>query len=281
MEKTHPDIKIIKDALAEDIGSGDVTTDSLIPENARAEAAIIFKEKGVLAGIHLAELVFKTLNKNIKFKSLAKDGTLVKKGQKVALISGSLRAILTGERTALNFIQHLSGIATKTAGLIKKVKGAKTKILDTRKTIPGLRKLEKHAVKSGGGTNHRMGLFDAVLIKNNHLKFHSIKDAVAIAGKKAPNLIVEVEVENLPQLKEALASGADIIMLDNMDNRSIKKALEIAKGKALIEVSGKVSPARIPVLSRMGVDFISIGALTHSAKALDISLKILKIYGKK
>lgn len=266
----------VKIALKEDVGSGDITTCAVIKKDATASAFIIAKEDGVLAGIEVAKKVFQFLNPGILFKILKKDGQKIRKKDRVAYIKGKAHIILKGERTALNFLQHLSGIATKTFKLTRFLKGTKTRLLDTRKTIPGLRFLEKYAVKIGGGRNHRLGLFDGILIKDNHLKFCSIFEAVQKVKKKNPNLKIEVETKNLIQIKEALEAEADIIMLDNMSLAQIKKALKLIKNKAKVEVSGKITSARLKTLSKLGVDFISMGELTHSPRASDISLKIVK-----
>lgn len=238
------------------------------------------KEEGVLAGIDVVCEVFKMLDPEIKFNKLLNDGDKFKNGMKLLEIYGSLRAILTGERTALNFLTHLSGIATLTSRFVEKVKGTKAKILDTRKTIPGLRELAKYAVKVGGGENHRFGLYDAVLIKDNHIAVAGgIREAVERVRKsylvsRSPSFI-EVEVENLAQLREALSCDVDRIMLDNMNVEDIKKAVEITNGKVELEVSGGVNLDNVRKIAETGVDYISVGSITHSAKSIDMSLELL------
>jgi nicotinate-nucleotide pyrophosphorylase (carboxylating) len=264
-------------ALAEDVGPGDVTSEHVVPEDSEAIAHITAKGKGILCGISVAERVFLTVDETLVFEPLARDGDPVDVGTKTARIAGKARSILTAERTALNFVQHLSGIATATHAAALRLSGTGTAILDTRKTLPGLRLLEKHAVKCGSGKNHRLGLFDGILIKNNHLKFAQIGEAVARARQGACALLkVEVEVETLDQLREALAAGADIIMLDNMKPEIIREAMKIIDKKALVEVSGNVTLDAVDDLARLGIDFISMGALTHSAGAVDFSLHVIK-----
>jgi len=271
---------IVKRALKEDIGRGDVTTNSVIPKDSKGKAVIVAKEEGVLAGIDVVCEVFKMLDPEIKFNKLLNDGDKFKNGMKLLEIYGLLRAILTGERTALNFLTHLSGIATLTSRFVEKVKGTKAKILDTRKTIPGLRELAKYAVKVGGGENHRFGLYDAVLIKDNHIAVAGgIREAVERVRKsylvsRSPSFI-EVEVENLAQLREALSCDVDRIMLDNMNVEDIKKAVEITNGRAELEVSGGVNLDNVREIAETGVDYISVGSVTHSAKSIDMSLELL------
>lgn len=264
--------EIIKSALAEDINTGDITTNLLIPEDKNASAFMMAKETGVIAGMEIAEMVFKYLSADINWKPLVNDGDKVEKGTRIAEIKGSYRAILTGERLALNFLQRMSGIASETAKYVELVKGSGTEILDTRKTVPGLRILDKYAVKAGGGTNHRIGLYDMVMIKDNHIEVAgSITKAVDNIRKELPaGIKIEVETKNLAEVKEALAANADVIMLDNMDNETMSEAVKIVAGKAKTEASGNMSLERIKGVSETGVDYISIGALTHSVKALDI-----------
>lgn len=268
--------RTIDSALQEDVGSGDITSQLIIPKDLFINADIIVREDGVLAGLKVAEKVFKTVDKNIKFTPLAKDGLKVKKGQTVAHVSGKAINILSAERIALNFMQRMSGIATMTYSICKKIRDTKTKILDTRKTAPGLRLFDKWAVSLGGGQNHRFGLYDMVLIKSNHIR--SSKNIADIVEKVKSNnlkkLLIEIEVSNLKQLKEALSAGVDIIMLDNMNLKEIKRAVKIVKGKVKLEVSGGIDEDNVTEMAKTGVDYISIGALTHSVKALDISLKI-------
>lgn len=273
---------IIRRALKEDLGKGDITTKCLVPSAMRATAVIVAKEDGVVAGVDIAKQVFLSLNKSISFVKRKKDGQKVKKGDIIASLTGPARAILAGERLALNFLQKLSGIATLTGEFVSLCSGRNVKILDTRKTTPNLRGLEKFAVKAGGGTNHRMGLYDAILIKDNHLIVEpDIKKAVAKARKTGKP--VEVEVKTFPELKKALKALPDRILLDNMPVGKLKMAVKMAKdfyGKTghriFLEASGGISLKNIKKVAGTGVDYISIGALTHSPKALDISLEILK-----
>jgi nicotinate-nucleotide pyrophosphorylase (carboxylating) len=278
---------IIKLALAEDVGHGDITTRAIIPPEMKSQARIVAKEEGVIAGLEVAAEVFKHLDPQIKFSPRAKDGNKVKKGKVLALLSGHTRAILAGERVALNFLQHLSGIATLTAQYAKCVKRRacrqagntpKVKILDTRKTIPGMRLLEKYAVRIGGGNNHRMGLYDAILIKDNHIKAAGgIKAAVeAIRRHYKESGTIEVEAKTLSEVKDAMVAGVDRILLDNMSIKTMQQAVKLGKkAKIKTEASGGINLNNIQAIARAGVDYISIGALTHSAQALDISLKII------
>ena len=269
--------ELVTVALREDIGEGDITTEACFPKKRNAKARIIAKQRGIIAGLRIAKIVFKTIDNKINFKSLVKDGTEVKKGDVLAEISGHITSILAGERTALNFLGRLSGIATLTKEYVEKVKPYKARIFDTRKTTPGLRDIEKYAVSVGGGQNHRTGLYDMVLIKDNHLKIgnKNIKELVqSVRGKIPKNVKIEIEAENLPQVKEALQSEVDIIMLDNMNIQTIKKAISLVKNLSEIEISGNVSLDSVEKLAKCGVDRISVGKLTHSAEAMDISLKI-------
>ncbi len=263
---------LINLALKEDIGSGDITTEAVIPKDLKVWAFILAKEEGIIAGLEIAKFVFQTLEPKIIFKKLVKDGNRVKAGEKIAKIYGKSREILTAERTALNFLQRLSGIATLTNEFVQKVKPFKAKILDTRKTTPGLRMLEKYAVRVGGGKNHRLGLWDEILIKGNHIDLVGLKEAVK--GAKGLGKKVEVETRNLKEVKEALESGADIIMLDNMDLKMIKEGVKLIGKRAIIEASGGVNMDNVREIAKTGVDWISVGRLTHSARALDISLRI-------
>ena len=264
--------EIINNALEEDVKDGDLTTNLLIPDEQKAIAFMKAKENGVIAGLEVAEMVFKTLSDKIVFTSFVKDGNKVRIGEKIAEIKGSYRALLTGERLALNFLQRMSGIATETAKYVEMTKGTKTKILDTRKTVPGLRILDKYAVKMGGGTNHRIGLYDMVMIKDNHIDVAgSITKAVENIRKELPEGIkIEVETKDLNEVKEALEVNVDVIMLDNMDNLTMRKSVELIGDKARTEASGNMTLDRIKGVAETGVDFISIGGLTHSVKALDI-----------
>lgn len=268
--------KVIKKALAEDIGTGDITTQCTIPNGNMVSGSLLAKENGVLCGMEVAQTAFKLVDEDILFKAYFRDGDPIKKGDIIAEISGRAASVLTAERTALNFIQHLSGIATRTHEAAQKVKGTKAKIIDTRKTTPGLRVFEKYAVKTGGGSNHRFNLADGILIKDNHIKASgSITAAITAARANAPHTLkIEVEVETMDQIKEALAAGADIIMLDNMDTPAMREAVALINGQALVEASGNMDRKDLYEVASTGVDFISIGALTHSVKALDISLDL-------
>ena len=270
--------RILKAALTEDIGAGDVTTLATVPAGKAICGRYIAKEAGVLCGLGVVERVFAMLEPSIAFEALCRDGDAVQKGDAVAAVSGEARAILSGERVGLNLLQHMSGIATQTARAVAAVAGTGAKIVDTRKTTPGLRVLDKYAVRVGGGSNHRFNLADGVLIKDNHIvAAGGIAEAVAAARRNAPHsLRVEVEVETLGQLREALEAGADIIMLDNMSVDAMREAVRIVDGRALTEASGNMgdkTDAQLRAVAETGVDLISIGALTHSVRALDISLK--------
>ncbi len=267
---------VIDYALKEDIGNGDITTNSLIPLDLQAKATMVAKSTGVIAGLAIAEYVFRTLSTDIIWEAFVNDGDKVSKGDQILEISGSYRALLTGERVALNFLQRMSGIATMTANYIDAIKDYKTKILDTRKTVPGLRLLDKYAVMMGGGTNHRIGLYDMVLIKDNHIKIAGgITRAVAQIKKNLPEgFKIEVETTTVEEVLEALATGVDIIMLDNMSNRTMAECVKIIGGQAKVEASGNMTIDRLKEVAATGVDFISIGALTHSVAAFDISMNI-------
>lgn len=269
--------RVITTALKEDIGAGDITTNLLIAKNQKAIAFFLAKEDGIIAGLNIAKMVFQKLNRNVSWKSFIQDGEHVTAGMRFAEVKGPLRALLTGERTALNILQRLSGIATATNNFVTVVKDTNTKILDTRKTAPGLRLLDKYAVKLGGGTNHRIGLFDMVLIKDNHIKAAgSITNAVNKIKKGLTEKIkIEVETRNLEEVREALDCKVEIIMLDNMSVAEMKDAVMIIGGKAKIEASGNVNLQSLRKIAETGVDYISVGALTHSVKALDISMKIM------
>ncbi|MGQ1908147.1 carboxylating nicotinate-nucleotide diphosphorylase [Marinifilum sp. RC60d5] len=281
MEETGLNIQeleyIIEHAFREDIQDGDITTNNLVPETTTAKARMTAKADGVIAGLPIAKLVFKKLDPNIEWTPNFKDGDFIKKGDVIVEISGTFRALLSGERLALNLMQRMSGIATETAKYVAEVKNTKVKILDTRKTVPGLRSLDKYAVKAGGGTNHRIGLYDMVMIKDNHIKIAgNITTAVEQIRKSIPkNIKVEVETTNLNEVREAVAAGADIIMLDNMSNEIMAQAVKIINNTALSEASGNMSLPRLKGVAETGVDFISIGALTHSVVALDISQNII------
>jgi len=285
--------KLIELALKEDIGKGDITSEALIPKNQLGKAEIVAKQKGILAGIRIPEIIFKKIDKDLHFKPLKKDGESFKPKEKIALIEGRLDSILKGERTALNFLQKLSGVATLTNDFVTELKNKNLKILDTRKTTPGFRALEKYAVKAGGGENHRMGLYDMILIKENHIKaaggiIPAIRKAETALGeksfldrfKKNRKLKVEVETKNINEVKKALGFEIDMIMLDNMPIQMIKKASRIIrdfKKDVKIEVSGNIDLKNIKAYSHLDIDYISIGALTHSSKAIDFSLKVTRI----
>ena len=286
--------EIIDRALAEDLGKGDVTTEALLLGNQAAVGFVVIKQGGILAGTGAAKQVFARVDPESKVDILVEDGARVEPGTKVIKVSGTTAGILKAERVALNFLQRLSGIASETDRYVARVKGLPVRILDTRKTTPGLRSLEKYAVRVGGGENHRMTLGDGVLIKDNHLaalrrQGLSIKDVVARARRNAPlslrpakrrsnlqarQIRVEVEVRTVSEALEAVEAGADIVMLDNMNLEDMRKAVESIEGRALIEASGGVTLDNVRAVAETGVDFISIGALTHSAKALDISLEL-------
>ncbi len=267
----------ILNALKEDITSEDVTTNAIMRTDQLGKADLICKQDGIICGLTVFERVFTLLDKDSRFESNFKDGDAVKKGDLLGTITGDIKALLTGERTALNYLQRMSGIATLTNSMVKELEGYKTKLLDTRKTTPNMRPFEKYAVKTGGGTNHRYNLSDGILIKDNHIgAAGSITKAVEMAKEYAPFVRkVEVEVEDLTMLQEALDAKADIIMLDNMDNETMKKAVAMVDGKAETECSGNVTKERLHEIAEIGVDYVSCGALTHSAPIMDISLKNL------
>lgn len=267
---------IINTALAEDINYIDVTTDNLIPDGHRSEAYFIAKDSGVLCGIDIAARVFDLAGGDVEKEILLKDGAEVKKGDYIAFFRGSTKTLLKGERTALNLIQHLSGIATATNNCVKLVEGTNASIADTRKTLPGMRALQKYAVTVGGGKNHRFNLSDGAMLKDNHIDaYGSITGAVTALRKKAGHMLkIEVEVRNLEELEEALANKCEVIMLDNMTDEEMKKAVEITNGRALLEASGNVTAENIRAKAQTGVDIISLGALTHSVTCFDISMRI-------
>lgn len=266
----------IRIAIYEDIGHGDITSLLIVPEYKKAKASIIAKEDLILAGVPFIKEVFNAIDPGVEIQIFFDEGSRVKKGDIIAKISGSARSLLAGERISLNILQRISGIATMTNQYVKKVNGLPVKIADTRKTIPGMRLMEKYGVRIGGGVNHRFGLYDGILIKDNHIKVAGgVKRAIELAKKGHHLLKIEVEVKNLDELKEALDAGADVIMLDNMSITDMKKAVKIAKGKAILEASGNVNLENIRSIAETGVDIISIGALTHSARAVDTSMKIV------
>lgn len=269
--------ELILSALKEDISSEDVSTNAVMPDYCLGEVELLCKEDGVIAGLQVFARVFELLDANTEVTLYAKDGDEVKKGQKLGVVRGDIRVLLSGERTALNYLQRMSGIATYTRSIAVLFEGSKTKLLDTRKTTPNMRIFEKYAVKVGGGYNHRYNLSDGVLLKDNHIgAAGSVAKAVAMAKEYAPFVRkIEIEVENLDMFKEALAAGADIIMLDNMSVEDMREAVRLAAGKAEIECSGNVTRENVERLIDIGVDYISSGALTHSAPILDLSLKNL------
>ncbi len=270
---------IIKAALDEDIATGDITTQAVIPAGKKAKGYFLVKNEGIIAGLSVAEKVFHTLDKKIFFKVILADGAPVKPGDIAAEVEGSAGSILTAERTALNFVQRLSGIATLTNQFVQKVKHTNAAILDTRKTVPGLRLLDKEAVKLGGGKNHRIGLFDLFLIKDNHIEVAgSVTRAVELCRqqnlKKKSLFKIEVETKNIEEVKEALNCNVDIIMLDNFNLAMMKDTVELINKKCKVEASGNINLDNIAGVAETGVDYISVGALTHSVKALDISLEV-------
>ena len=267
---------IIKRALQEDIGHQDITTDNLVDKEQRSRGVFLAKAAGIVAGIHVAQEVFRCLDDDIQFTVVKSDGEKIAPGDTLAVVAGRTRTLLKGERVSLNFLQRLSGIATRTNHMVELIRYEKAEIVDTRKTTPGLRRLEKYAVSVGGARNHRFGLYDGALIKDNHIKAAGgIQKAISTLRTRIPHTIkIEVEVENLEQLQEALEARADIIMLDNMDIDTLRQAVEITAGQALLEASGGITEANLVEVARTGVDFISIGALTHSAGSLDISFNL-------
>lgn len=267
--------KVVLNALEEDMPYGDITTDSLIPEERMVEAKFLAKADGVICGMPVAERVFKLIDARTTLEILKNDGQAVQKGEILAILRGPAAAVLKGERTALNLLQRLSGIATRTHCFAELVKDYPVSVADTRKTTPGLRYLEKYAVRCGGGRNHRYSLSDAVMLKDNHIAAGGgILSAVRTVRASIPHTVkIEVEVENMDMVREALESGADIIMLDNMDIAAMAEAVRVIGGRALVEASGDVTEERIRAIAETGVDIISIGCITHSVKALDISLR--------
>ncbi len=274
--------EIIERALEEDLGDGDFTSLATIPENACGKAQLLIKEDGILAGVEIAKKIFQKVDKNIKFRILLKDGTKVKKGDIVFTVEGKSISILSAERLALNFMQRLSGIATATNKIVSQLKGLKTKVLDTRKTTPNLRLLEKEAVRIGGGENHRMGLYDMIMIKDNHVDFAGgIKQAINATKnylkKNNKKLKIEIEVRNFDELNQVIeCGGVDRIMLDNFSPEDLKKAINIINGRYETEASGGIGINNIRKYAESEVDFISVGALTHHIKSLDMSLKAIK-----
>lgn len=271
--------KYIRMALEEDINNEDVSTNAVMPEYRRGEVQLICKEDGIIAGLAVFERVFTLLDPETKVNCAVKDGDHVKKGEVLAVVTGDIRVLLSGERTALNYLQRMSGIATYTNSVVKLLEGTRTKLLDTRKTTPGMRVFEKYAVRVGGGCNHRYNLSDGVLLKDNHIDAAGgVREAVEAARSYAPFVRkVEVETENLDMVREAVEAGADIIMLDNMTPDVMAEAVYIINGRAQTECSGNITRENIQTITSLGIDYVSSGALTHSAPILDISLKHLKV----
>ncbi len=271
--------ELILMALREDISSEDITTNSVMREYKKGTVQLICKEDGIIAGLSVFERTFYLLDKNTEIKFYTKDGNSVKKGELLAEVTGDIRVLLSGERTALNFLQRMSGIATYTNNVVKLLEGSRIKLLDTRKTTPNMRIFEKYAVKIGGGNNHRYNLSDGILLKDNHIDAAGgVKNAVRMAKEYAPFVRkIEVEVENLEMMREALEAGVDIIMLDNMTPEMMKEAVKMAEGKAETECSGNITKENISKVIETGVDYISSGALTHSSPILDVSLKNLRV----
>ncbi len=274
MELSDDIIAAIRRALSEDMGSGDVTTNSIVASEASASAQVLAKQDGILSGLSVAQQVFLTVSFDMRFNSTLSDGVQVVGGQTLLELTGPTRAILSGERTALNFLGRMSGIATLTRQFVDAVAGTKAKILDTRKTAPGLRGIDKLAVRHGGGGNHRFGLYDMVLIKNNHIDYSgSLTEAVRRARAGANNLEIEIEARTAEEMDEALTLGVERILLDNMSLDELRRAVDLCAGRAELEASGNVSLDNVRAIADTGVDFISVGALTHSAKAFDVSLR--------
>lgn len=266
---------IVSRALAEDVGPGDVTTEATVASGAQCRAEIVAREGGVIAGLEVARATFAALDREVAFEALVAEGAQVEAGAAVARLTGPARAVLAGERTALNFLQRMSGIASLTRRYVDAVQGTKARICDTRKTAPGLRALDKYAVRAGGGHNHRFGLFDGLLIKDNHIRAAGgIESAVRLARSSAHHVLrVEVEAQTRSEVEEALSAGADVIMLDNMSPDEVARAVGFIAGRCEVEVSGGVTLETVRALAECGVDYISIGALTHSAPALDLALE--------
>lgn len=270
--------QLIRSALEEDVGSGDVTTFAIVGDDDTGVAEAVAKDDIIVAGLDVFREVFVFVNRDIRYDTDCRDGQHAPRGSRLARVTGSLRSILTAERIALNFFQRMCGIATLTRRYVDAIKGTTAQVLDTRKTIPGFRTLDKYAVRTGGGFNHRMGLYGGAMIKDNHISAAgSISKAVSMVSHYIPpTLKIEVEVKNLDEVNEAVSAGADIIMLDNMDVESMREAVLIIDGRALTEASGNVTLANVREIAETGVNFISVGAITHSAPAADISLNIVK-----
>jgi nicotinate-nucleotide pyrophosphorylase (carboxylating) len=272
-------LKIIKNALKEDIKAGDITTKATISKSKKAVGKFLIKADGIIAGLEIAKAVFKTVDPKIKFKINTKDGLKVKSGDIAAIVIGNAQSLLTAERTALNFLQRMSGIATYANTFSEKIKHTKAKVIDTRKTVPGLRELDKMAVKLGGCANHRIGLYDMFLIKDNHIEVagsitKAVEACVKYNKKHRTKFKIEVETKNLKEVEEAIQTKVDIIMLDNFEVGEMNKAVQLINGKCKVEASGGVNLNTVKSIAETGIDFISVGALTHSVKALDVSLEI-------
>ena len=275
---THEIERIVANALAEDLGSlGDLTSLATVPETAQSRACIVARKAGTISGLPIARTAFQQIDPNVSFTTIANDGDTVEAGTKLADIEGSARSILSAERVALNFLGHMSGISTLTHSYTVEVEGNGAKVIDTRKTTPGLRSLEKYAVRCGGGTNHRTGLYDAILIKDNHIAAAGgVRQALSAAQCTANHMTkIEIEVDTLAQLEEVLAIGADAVLLDNMEPKTLKTAVKMVAGRALTEASGGVTLQTVKAIAEAGVDLISIGALTHSAPTLDLGLDFI------
>ncbi|MUH03990.1 carboxylating nicotinate-nucleotide diphosphorylase [Commensalibacter melissae] len=269
---------IIRNALLEDLGlAGDITTNAVIDENHHSKVAMVSRETGILSGVDIASMAFTLINPLVNVDLKKKDGDILKPGDVIAIIEGSSRAILTGERTALNFMSHLSGIASVTHKIVKSIEGTKTQVVCTRKTTPGLRLMEKYAVRCGGGMNHRFALYDAVLIKDNHIAIAGgIRKTLEQAKKNTGHMVkIEIEVDTLDQLKEVMALGVDAVLLDNMDPETLKEAVAIVNQRAITEASGRINPDTARTIAESGVDLISVGWITHSAPILDIGLDFI------
>lgn len=273
--------RLLRAALDEDIGRGDITTGATVDPDTFASGIIRVKEDAVIAGMETAEQVFQIVDPAIRFTGRIKDGDRAEKGRILADVEGRAGSLLQAERTVLNLLMRLSGVATLTRAYVEAVRGTGVTVLDTRKTSPGMRELEKRAVRAGGGTNHRFGLFDGVLIKDNHIRAAgSIKKAVRRARLALPYHTIEVEVKNIEELREAIRAGADIILLDNMGLKMLREAIALARGRARTEVSGNITLNTIRQVARLKPDYLSAGAITHSARAIDISMKLINIYPK-
>jgi nicotinate-nucleotide pyrophosphorylase (carboxylating) len=266
----------VRRALLEDVGSGDITTELVVDQGLMGVGHIMAGQAGVVAGLSLAEMTFLTLDETVRFQARVSDGASVQEGEELATVSGKMRALLTGERTALNFLQRMSGIATLTREFVELVRGLPVRITDTRKTAPGLCLLDKYAVQAGGGFSHRRGLAEGILIKDNHIvAAGGVKQAVELARQRAPHgMKIQVEVNTLEEVEEALKAGADALLLDNMDMPTLRKAAALTRGRVLTEASGRVNTKNVCKIAEAGVDLISVGSLTHSAAAMDISMEV-------